>query len=49
MTLNLALRKGVDHVGVTLVSFFHDGQGNFLMNRRPKLLLHRSYFVLAAL
>ena len=36
MTLNIALRKGVDHVGVTLVYFCHDGNGSFLMNKRSQ-------------
>jgi ADP-ribose pyrophosphatase YjhB (NUDIX family) len=30
------MRQGVDHIGVTLVYFCHDGQGNFLMNLRSQ-------------
>ncbi|MBI4434089.1 NUDIX domain-containing protein [Candidatus Uhrbacteria bacterium] len=29
-----ALRKGVDHVGVAIVYFCHDGSGRFLMSKR---------------
>ncbi|MDO8470655.1 MAG: NUDIX domain-containing protein [bacterium] len=28
------MQKGVDHVGVTVVYFCHDGKGNFVMNKR---------------
>lgn len=28
------MQKGIDHVGVTISYMCHDGQGNFLMNKR---------------
>ena len=28
------LKKGVDHIGVTIVYFCHDGKGNFIMAKR---------------
>ena len=30
------MQKGVDHIGVCVVYFCHDGQGNFLFNKRSK-------------
>lgn len=30
------LRKGIDHVGVTVVFFCHDGEGNFLFSKRSE-------------
>jgi 8-oxo-dGTP pyrophosphatase MutT (NUDIX family) len=30
------LRNGIDHIGITLVYFCHDGEGNFLMNLRSQ-------------
>src|SRR5688572_14368937 len=29
-------KRGVDHIGVTVVFFCHDGQGNLLMHKRSK-------------
>ncbi len=28
------MKKGIDHVGVTITFFCHDGKGNFLMSKR---------------
>lgn len=30
------MRKGVDHIGIGIVFFCHDGSGNFLMCKRSK-------------
>lgn len=30
------MRKGIDHIGVGVVFFCHDGNGNFLMSKRSK-------------
>jgi ADP-ribose pyrophosphatase YjhB (NUDIX family) len=30
------MRKGVDHIGISLVYFCHDGAGHFLMNLRSR-------------
>jgi 8-oxo-dGTP pyrophosphatase MutT (NUDIX family) len=30
----MELRKGIDHVGVTVVFLCHDGEGNYLLNKR---------------
>jgi 8-oxo-dGTP diphosphatase len=34
--MNFPLRKGIDFTGVTVVFFCHDGQGNFVMNKRSQ-------------
>lgn len=28
------MQKGVDHIGVSVIYFCHDGKGNFLMQKR---------------
>lgn len=28
------MQKGIDHIGVTVVFFCHDGQGNYVLNKR---------------
>ena len=33
---NITLKKGVDFVGVSIIYFCHDGQGNFVMAKRGK-------------
>ena len=30
------MRKGIDHTGIAIVFFCHDGKGNVLMNKRGK-------------
>lgn len=30
------LKKGIDHIGVSIVYFCHDGRGNFVMAKRSK-------------
>lgn len=30
------LQKGIDHTGITVVFFCHDGKGNFLFNKRSQ-------------
>ena len=32
----MIMRKGIDYIGVGVVFFCHDGNGNFLMSKRSK-------------
>ena len=31
------MKKGVDHIGVSVIFFCHDGEGNYLLAKRSKL------------